>query len=427
MIRHIFKIIWTERRINIWILFELMLVFCIIWFCVDYMAFYIQRYFEPKGFDIDRVYNINMGIKEEGIVILGSGDDEEKEAMRNDVWTIYERIKKYPEVEIVCISRMATPYNNSSSSNAITTDTLVDWPRFKLVTPEFFDIFKIKIEKGRAFGWDDAVGQNLAVISDDENNTLFGNKRTEEIKTIKVGNHKDAEEYIITGVAEKSKRGEFEPYQKILYLPLKTSNKDIAYMGNTDISIRVKPGTDKDFAERFRKEMQSQISVGHYFLSSVTSADDSRSDYMKWNDFDDNFNSIFSISTFLLINIFLGVLGTFWFRIQSRRSEIGLRIALGASKINVRKMFISETLILLLLSSFIAAIICVNIGLADILVDIGVPSISSMEDDYSMEFKQHIVNYIFTFFILAVISVIGVWYPSGRAAKTQPAQALKDE
>lgn len=35
---------------------------------------------------------------------------------------------------------------------------------------------------------------------------------------------------------------------------------------------------------------------------------------------------------FLLANVFFGVIGTFWLRTQSRRGEIGLRVALGATR-----------------------------------------------------------------------------------------------
>ena len=42
MIRHIFKIIWNERKTNAWITLEYVLVFCVLWFCVDYL-FYMEN------------------------------------------------------------------------------------------------------------------------------------------------------------------------------------------------------------------------------------------------------------------------------------------------------------------------------------------------------------------------------------------------
>ena len=171
--------------------------------------------------------------------------------------------------------------------------------------------------------------------------------------------------------------------------------------------------------------MQEQIAMDPYFLSSVTSISDLRKEFMKWNKYDNNFKSIFSISSFLFINIFLAVVGTFWFRIQTRRNEIGLRVAVGSTRMNIKALFILETLILLLLASLIATPICINIALADILRDIGVPSIDRGED--LIQISQYFINYLFTAFILITISISAVLYPSWRASRIQPAEALRDE
>ena len=47
---------------------------------------------------------------------------------------------------------------------------------------------------------------------------------------------------------------------------------------------------------------------------------------------------------FLLLNIFLGLLGTFWFRTQQRRSEIALHKVHGASDMSIFTRLISEGL-----------------------------------------------------------------------------------
>ena len=49
MIRHIFKIIWNERKTNAWIVLEYILVFCVLWFCVDYLYYMGKCYWEPVG------------------------------------------------------------------------------------------------------------------------------------------------------------------------------------------------------------------------------------------------------------------------------------------------------------------------------------------------------------------------------------------
>mgnify|MGYP000361599848 CR=1 FL=1 len=48
------------------------------------------------------------------------------------------------------------------------------------------------------------------------------------------------------------------------------------------------------------------------------------------------------LAAFFFICAFLGIIGTFWFRTESRTSEIGLRMALGATRRQVRWQMIGE-------------------------------------------------------------------------------------
>jgi putative ABC transport system permease protein len=191
-----------------------------------------------------------------------------------------------------------------------------------------------------------------------------------------------------------------------------------------EVSVRVKPEADKNFVEQFTKDMQNQLEVGHYFLTSVTPFEKDRENYLNLMGLSGNFKSIFAISTFLFINIFLAVVGTFWLRTQSRRGEIGLRVAMGASQKSIQKMFIGETILLLFLASIVAAVICINVTMVDVLKDIGVPVIDRSE---APGMSQYLINYGITFLFLALIAVIAVWYPAQKASKIQPAEALHDE
>lgn len=418
MIKQIFKIIWSERKINVWILFELILVFCILWFCVDYIYFFTKRYLEPTGYNVEHVYNINMGIKEEGHVLINNGTDAQKDSLVNTVWTIVDRIKKYSDIEYISLSSAAVPYSGSFMSNKASLDTMVDYIQFKSVSPDYFNVFKINLQQGQVENWNST--DNIVISGNKENQFLKHDVK--QIKSLVTGDNENKQ---VIGVAASSKRSEFDEHNPIVYTLLSTNDRETVYFDGTEICVRVKAEADKNFIERFTKDMQEQIAMDPYFLSSVTSISDLRKDFMKWNKYDNNFKSIFSISSFLFINIFLAVVGTFWFRIQTRRNEIGLRVAVGSTRMNIKTLFIFETLILLLLASLIATPICINIALADILRDIGVPSIDRGEEP--IQISQYVINYLFTAFILITISISAVLYPSWRASRIQPAEALRDE
>ena len=79
MIRHIFKIIWNERKTNAWITLEYVLVFCVLWFCVDYLFYMGKCYFERSGFDIENTYEINMQEKPANSAVYPAEDGQTEE------------------------------------------------------------------------------------------------------------------------------------------------------------------------------------------------------------------------------------------------------------------------------------------------------------------------------------------------------------
>jgi len=419
MIKHILKIIWTERKSNAWILLELTLVFCILWFCTDYLYFNVKRYFEPKGFDIEHTYRINISMKDEGKIIVASGTDEEKEALLQNLWTIYDRIKKYPAIENVSFSQASIPYsgNNRSSGYFIDSVQLYSW--VKEITPGFFDVFKIHIISGSPFNDENSATGNVVIISGDRNDK-FGPKQVTAVKEIQ---NSDSTKTNVIGVANKVKIDDYSDYHIINYYPLKKDDKSI--ISWREMAVRVKSEADKDFAEKFIKDMRNQLEIGPYILTGVIPLEKDREDYMNFTGYSGEFKSVFSITLFLIINIFLGIIGTFWFRTQSRRGEIGLRVAMGSSRANVQRMFIGETLLLLFLASIIAAVICINISLADILKNINVPMVSSNIKQVAA--VRYLINYGFTFLFLALIAILAVWYPAKKASEIPPAEALHDE
>lgn len=421
MIQHIFKLIWTDRKFNIWILLELIIVFCIMWFCCEYLFVTAKHYLEPKGYDIENTYLIDFRNKRM--------EPTEKKDKTDYGKIIFDRIKMHPSIESICLSGGNHPYSGGSNgvSSLIVNDkdtlTRTGYAFEYYVSPTYFDVFRIRIEQGRVF---DPLSNRESMLSPDENYAFFG-KPVKEIhkfrKTFfdsKWGGG-DMPEMNVTGVVNKIKFIEFEPYGGIIFYPRSENNINPIY----NICVRVRPGI-KNFPEQFEQEMSEQLSIGPYFLSKVTSFDDIRNRYMKkFSNYDSNFKSVMSITSFLLINIFLGVIGTFWFRTQSRKNEIGLRIAMGASKSSVKSMFIKEALLILFTASIIAAIVCINISLVDILKFIGLPSID--KEKFGISLNQYFINYLLTFSILLIMSVFAVWYPARKASEIPPVEALRDE
>ncbi|NDW13758.1 ABC transporter permease [Bacteroides sp. 214] len=419
MIRHIFTIIWNERKSNTLIFLEFIIVFCVFWFCMDYLYYVGSRYYESEGYDIEHTYVISMKNLEK--------TKESKDDKYNYAMLLKSRLEQYPGVECVSFSSAAIPYGYSTMSRGyyINGDSVSCNIMMKSVTPEYFEVFRNNFVSGRNFSeLDKNSDSRTMIISPDRNNMFRDEKGTgipvDAVKEIKL--HEDNEDYYtVVGIVEKQKRYVMEPYKSIIFMFFTRSNYDCA---TNEITIRVAPAANEGFADRFAKDMREQLIIGPYTFESISSLEERKESTLDYN-VGENLKSVLAITLFLFINIFLGIIGTFWSRTESRKSEIGLRIAMGSSKRKVRWQMFAETMILLLLASVIGVYVCVNLGQSDLLQAVGIPLA-----DYEMAgfgSGHYFVNYAITLLLLALISGVAVWYPSWLASKTEPAEALRAE
>ena len=121
---------------------------------------------------------------------------------------------------------------------------------------------------------------------------------------------------------------------------------------------------------------------------------------------------------FLLLNIFLGLLGTFWFRTQQRRSEIALHKVHGASDMSIFTRLISEGLLLLLLVTPVALFIDYNLASMEL---------NSWRNGTTLEWERLLLCAAISFLLIGLMIAIGIGIPARRAMKVQPAEALHDE
>ena len=124
-----------------------------------------------------------------------------------------------------------------------------------------------------------------------------------------------------------------------------------------------------------------------------------------------------ALGTFFLVNVFLAVIGTFWFRVNRRMGEIGLRMAMGSSRSGVRRLMTGEGLMLLTLATVPALLVCLNLAVAEVFSANVMPMTAG---------RFWAVSGV-TYLSLALIIVLAIWYPSRKASRLEPAEALHYE
>lgn len=416
MIKHLLKKIWNERSHNIGIWVELFLVSIFLWYITDYLYATINQYNKPMGFDIENTYLVQLGMLSEN-----NSDFIKDEPLKADVArleTILERIQHNSMIEAASMSLHSSPHISGYAGQPLYLDTIQSNVALRrVVTPDFFKVFRYKSTNGSTDELVNALERGEMVISKDIEKYLFKDGESAIGKELSLYRSDSTQLYRVGAISTNIRYGSFTGWGS--YFSIKASPSSFYffardYVDLLEICVRVKPEEDHDFTNRFRDQMTDQIRLGNYYLNTIQSIPENTKIF-QLDDMNDLRMRLFIIF-FLLINIFLGITGTFWFRTQHRSGEIGVRIAMGETRKGIFKMFYTEGLILLTLAIVPSMIISLFIIKMDILV-------------YSSTsiFVRYIIGFGITYLLLAIMIILGIFIPARKAVQISPTEALRNE
>ena len=416
MIKHLLKIIWNERSHNIGIWIELLLVSLFLWYITDYLYVTISEYNRPMGFDIENTYKIQLGILNDQNTDFMKDEPLDADVAR--LKTILERIQHNSMIEAASVSFHSSPYNGSNSLLFLYNDTLqTNYALRRMVTPDFFKVFRYKSKNGSTEELVKALERDELVISASIEKKLFGKKESAVGREISFEKSDSAQLYRVGAVSTNIRYDNFSNSDS--YYADKINNDYYNFLARDyidilEICVRVKPEEEHDFENRFRIQMTEQLRLGNYYLNTIQSIPEIKKAFQL-----DDMNDLrmrFFIIFFLLINIFLGITGTFWFRTQHRKSQIGVRIATGETRKGILKMFYTEGLLLLTFAMIPAMLVFAFIKNAEIL-----------HYYWTFTIGRYFIGFGITYLLLALMILLGIWFPARRAVKVSPADALRDE
>lgn len=417
MIKHILKLIWNQRKSNSWLLGELLLVFVCLWYIVDYFLVVLYTFNAPVGFELDHTYNFQFNAREEGAEGYLTAA-EHPSSVGEDLWEAADRIRRMPGVEAVSFSRFGTPYNTMDNNMSLRSDTTGAEAvscRLYYVSPDYFDVYRIHPAPGGKTGLKEGVTARSVVITEDVAERLFPGQDAVG-QTVYTGN---GNQTLTIGAVSRTGRGsEFNKVRPQVFLFL--GEADVKSFGVNmlpwaEVSVRVKPDADKDFVETFMTQKGGQVELGNLYLQNITPLSNIREDALR--DGKSDMKTRTFILFFLLLNIFLGIVGTFWFRTRQRQGEMGLRMALGSTRNQLRIAVLGEGVMLLTLVFIPASLICLNIALTDL-------TSSGLLGNTAGRF---IAGILLSYLLIVGMIIAGIWYPANEAASLEPAEALHYE
>ena len=416
MNKKLFTQIKNEWRGNFWLAVELLLVSVVIWWISDSLYVKLATYLEPRGFNTEHCYLVEMGE-----LTQKSPDyiEQSKEERNADVLELAERLRHRPEIEAVSLSHNSHPYNHSNGSIhlQLAGDTLeaTNWVIRRQVTPDFVRVFQYQGANGETpEQLAEMIERGDILVSDN----LFSSTYKKPLPmTNYVGKrfhlNDDTTYSVRLGASLKTVRyDDFQAGRNARSMVFKLNWFDT----DKELCVRVRPEHDVDFIRKIKADSESQFRVGNIFISEIRSFVDIRRNYQQ-GDYNAMRNNI-TIMVFLLVNIFLGLLGTFWFRTQQRKSEIALHKAHGATNQMVFTRLLSEGWLLLLIITPIALAIDFNLAHAEL---------NSWRNGTTLEWDRLLFCGGISFALIALMIAIGIGIPARKAMKIDPAEALHEE
>lgn len=408
----IFNQVRNEWKSNVWIVIEMIIVSVILWFLLD--TYYVQGtlLLQPLGADISHVYRFDYSeLKEESPLY------DENASISESMLEICNRLGRMPEVEAATISWAATPYSGSFSGGPLQFDTIKsrNVSVRTIYTPGFFKVFKITGAGGES-------PERLEEIFADKKHCIAASNIYDEEESGHSANEfigknpstKTFSTFTLGALVVPPKRTKFNDKDWFpgFYIPGNADEIETYF----DISVRVKPEAEKGFVEKIWNIADKELNIGNLVLSQVSSYDEIRKDI----DAEElQLLTLFGIAAaFLLVNVFLGLLGTFYFRLQQRIPEMSLQKALGFTRGQILRNQFSEGLLLLVVATIPALIVDINLA--------AIP-VTELMDGKSLSFVRMLVSAGGTFVLMAVVIMIGVAIPAVRAGKIQPAVGLHQE
>jgi predicted permease len=284
------------------------------------------------------------------------------------------------------------------------------------VSPGYFETFKIPVLRGRSFTDRDDAGATPVVIINQAMAKQFWKTRDPLSDQLVIGRGimkefaNEPARQVIGVVADSRDGGLNQDPQPKMFIPEAQQPDAVAKLNNSlapmvwIVRTRVPPLSLATAVQQQLREATGLPVTAVRSMDQVVAASTSR----------DRFNtllmSVFAVSALALAAI--GIYGVMAYSVQQRTREIGVRLALGAAPGGLRTMIVFQGMRL--------ALVGVALGLAA--AYLGVRYMSSML--YGVEARDPVV-FIGVPLLLAVVALLAIWLPAGRASRVDPLGALR--
>jgi putative ABC transport system permease protein len=371
MIQHLFKLTWKKRKRHLLLVVELFFAYLATAFLTLFLWGYSITDSNNQRFSIDNLVEITApGISD----------------------TARQSLQALKDVENLTFTNLS-PYNNSIRNDTLfrSNDTIgvFKWQ----VDDRFARVMKLSMDEGRWFLKNDSLeAKKPLIITTTLKHRLFQDQPALG-KLIRVGQ----EEYKILGVVKdlNDPSGDYRDRPHLF-----------TFGGGNLFLVRLKQPVNNQVSARLKGALSPYIPGFSVKITPV--------EQIKHQHYREKGALLFffgGLCVFLIINVILGLFSILYQNINSRKSEIGLRKASGATNNQIYSQFIIEVASLTTIAIIPGIIIAYQFALFEVIGPNG--------------------NYYYAIvcgaLIIYVIATLCALYPAWLASKIQPAIALHEE
>jgi len=398
MFKHLFKLIWNKKKQNFLLITEMFVSFLVMFGVFTLMVYYYHNYKQPVGFDYNNVWVVNYSPPEN----IHSND-----SFMLFHETLSKMLKSMPQVEQLSFTSSNVPFSMT------TNNTMIGYGNSSNVVSNVYqaeeaykNVLNFKMLEGRWFNKaDDVQGKYIPVVLNQKlKEELFGEENAlgKIIGENQIETRTLNDRYRVIGVANDMKdKGDYQAIENGMYLKMDTNAIRFG-----SILLKVKPHADAAFEGKLFKALSNaigtSIEIEHLDKKLVTK------------------NKVMIVPMiialivvgFLIINVALGLFGVLWYNINKRKSEIGLRRAVGATGNSVSKQLVGEALVLSTLALIIGSFFAAQFPLLNV---------------FNLPGSVYIIALFFAAVFIYLLVIICALYPGKQAAAIYPAVSLHED
>lgn len=408
--RHLLRLIWNRKRMNLLVMVEIFIAFLVLALVVTFGAFAVSTYVRPLGFDYEDVWAISVAVNTGRPGVIEPAGEATAATMQ-EVW---RAVEGFPEVSRLAGAHM-TPWDNSSWNSDLEFEGRLIEYGVNAATDDFAAVMGVGLTSGRWFDRsDDASTQMPAVITERMAIEMFGTVEAagRTFRRDRAGEGAAADQYRVVGViAAFRQHGEFtgpEIARTDNYLFERLRIDDARQPPPRSLVVKVNPGTTAELEPRILRQLQ-RVAPGWSF--EITPLVQKRETFKR-------FAMVFYIVSALIagsltLMVAMGLTGVVWQTITQRIREMGLRRANGASARRIRRQILGELGLMTTISVAAGLLLLVQPPVLGVAALIG-PGV----------FAAGLAVSVVAIYVVTVLCGV---YPSLLATEVPPADALRYE